>query len=88
MTRTQVEYREYSIYPDAVPSDDGHFSAEAQIAGPSGFISFAALGTFETAAEATDHATRWVKEWIDSGIAEQALAEAFNKHTTIPMKRW
>ncbi|NHZ94535.1 hypothetical protein [Massilia sp. CCM 8734] len=87
-TKTGIEYRGYFIYADAMPTADAHFSAEAQVAGPSGFINFAALGTFKTDAEATDHATRWVQEWIDSGIAEQALAEAFNKYTPIQMKKW
>lgn len=80
-TTTDVEYRDYFIYADAVPTADGNFSADAQIAGPCGFISFAALGMFETAAEATDHATRWVLEWIDNSLADQALAgPPLNEH--------
>lgn len=81
MTKTQVEYREYLIYADAVRTVDDQFSAEVQVAGPSGLISFTALGLFDTAPAAKDHATHWIKEWIDSGIAEQALADAINKNT-------
>ncbi|ATQ75101.1 hypothetical protein CR152_11640 [Massilia violaceinigra] len=84
-TRPYVEYLDYVIYPDATITATGEFSAEAQIAGPTGFISFAALGVFETATAATDHATRWVQEWIDSGIAEQALADAFKRDTNISL---
>ena len=78
MISIRLVYLAHIIFIDAVPTENQQFSAEAQIAGPSGFISVNIVGLFETAILATNHATRWVKVWIDSGYAERALSDAFN----------
>ncbi|NHZ40129.1 hypothetical protein [Massilia aquatica] len=79
MIKMRVDYLGYVIYVDAVLGVDKKFCAGAQVAGPTGFIGFTDLGIFATDTEAIECTTRWVKKWIDSGVADKALAEAFSK---------
>lgn len=79
MNSIRINYLKHIIFVDAIPTENQTFSAEAQIAGPSGFINITISGVFETATSATDFSTHWVKQWIDSGCAKKALADAFTK---------
>lgn len=82
METVRINYLKHIIFLDVYATENQNFFVEAQIAGPSGFMSTNVVGIFNTALLATEFATHWAKRWVDSGCSEKALADAFKKLRT------